>query len=101
MICPNLPVGSWKLSDTAPVPGPDDAARAEPGSTPNCVALKLLNVSTRICKPTLSVKLNVLAKAMSQLLIPGPRKMLRPALPNVPARGCVKHAVLNHSVGLF
>ena len=27
--------------------------------------------------------------------------MLRPALPNVPASGCEKHDVLNHSVLLF
>ena len=38
---------------------------------------------------------------ISQLLIPGPRRMSRPVLPNWPARGCTKQAVLKYSLMLL
>ena len=57
------------------------ASRGSCGSTPYCVWLKLLNVSSRNWKATLSVNLNILPKPMSQLLIPGCVSVLRPTLP--------------------
>src|SRR5438270_13711838 len=71
------------------------------GSTPYWVWLKVLNVSRRNWKPTLSVNWNVLARFMSQLLIPGCVKRLRPELPNTPQAPWLKADVLNHWVILL
>ena len=57
------------------------------GSYPYCAWLNTLNASARNWKAILSVNLKSLPMPMSQLLIPGPRRMLRPLLPNWPARG--------------
>src|SRR5436190_1173288 len=54
-----------------------------------------LNASARNCTRVPLGAPTVLNSAMSQLCVCGPRTGLRPALPNVPAAGRVKAAVLN------
>src|SRR5258706_15665277 len=69
---------------------------------PNCTRLKVLKNSVRNCSPNLSSgpKFVVLNIAMSQLLIPCPRRVgsTRPSLPKPQSGGGVKQLGLNQAI---
>jgi hypothetical protein len=61
--------------------------------------LNTLNISRRTWTSTSLGSLKRREMAVSTVLTPGPVRMLRPALPNVPAAGEAKAAVLNQRSG--
>ena len=52
---------------------------------PRFTQLSALNASMRTCTLVLPPVENVLCNPRSTFLVPGPRKVLRPELPNVPS----------------
>src|SRR6185295_6541000 len=61
----------------------------------NCAWLKALKNSARNWRLKRSWKLLFLTAARFQLFVPGPMMILRPAVPNVPARGAANADVSN------